>query len=229
MRAKLAKKGPARWISHLDLARAIERAMRRARIPVALSQGHNPLPRLAFASALSLGVSSEAEYFDVDLAARMTPAAFHSALAAQLPEGLDLREVRETPPAGPALAARINLASYRVQFDLAGREEAASLHAAARDILNTPSVVVPRRRQGKTRFLDVRPLIQRLEVAIQDGTVELVLDLSLDPRGTVKPEEIATLLAAKAGLELPPGAVRVHRTGLYRREGQRLRLPWELY
>ncbi|MDQ7794026.1 MAG: TIGR03936 family radical SAM-associated protein [bacterium] len=225
----MGKEGTARWISHLDLVRAVERALRRARVPLALSQGYNPLPKLSFASALSLGNSSEAEYFDVELTQRMDPAAFHATLSAQMPDGLAIRETREVPPNGPALAARLNLASYRVTVCVPDEAARDALKAAAGRILASPSLVIPRRRKGKTRFLDVRPLIQRLEVAGDGDTVEMVVDLRLDPRGTVKPEEVAGLLAGLASLELPSEAVRVHRTGLYRQDGERLRLPWELY
>jgi radical SAM-linked protein len=210
----MAKSGDARWISHLDLTRAIERALRRAHIDVAYSQGYNPLPRLSFASALTLGATSQAEYFEVDLARPMRPAEFQSALEAQLPPGLEVREVCEVPPTGPPLAATVKAATYRVTVRLPEADDRAALRGATVRFLQSPSHILSRRREGKTRLIDARPLVPRLEVTEGQDCLELEMDIILDPRGTVKPEEVVAALAETIPITLVPGAVRTHRVAL---------------
>ena len=212
----MAKLGDARWISHLDLTRAIERALRRAHISVAYSQGYNPLPRLSFASALALGATSEAEYFDVDLARPMDPAHFQSALKAQLPPGLEVREVYEVPSAGPSLAAGVTVATYRVTVRLPWTDDRIALQRAAGQFMESSSHILSRRREGRTRLVDARPLVQRLETKEGYDFLELEMDIFLDPRGTVKPEEVVAALSEMVPMTMVPGAVRTHRIALHR-------------
>ena len=80
-RLQVTKGEEIRHISHLDYSKAVERALRRAKLPVAYSEGFNPHMKMAFASALSVGVASEAEYFDVEMAADLDAAAVAAARA----------------------------------------------------------------------------------------------------------------------------------------------------
>ncbi len=212
----MAKSGDARWISHLDLMRAIERALRRAHIGVAYSQGYNPLPRLSFASALALGSTSEAEYFEVDLARPMLSTCFRSALEKQLPPGLEVREVCEVPSTGASLAASVKVATYRVTVDLPAPGDRAALHRAAGRFMKSSSHTLSRRREGKTRLVDARRLVQRLETREERDVLEFEMDIFLDPQGTVKPEEVIAALAEMIPITLAFGAVRTHRIALHR-------------
>ena len=73
IRIKYGKVGPGMYISHLDTIRALERAIRRIGLPMLYSEGFNPRPRMSFAAALQIGVSSEAEHMDVFLASEFEP------------------------------------------------------------------------------------------------------------------------------------------------------------
>ncbi len=159
----------------------------------------------------------------------MPVSAFTVALASQLPEGLELLEAREVPATSPSLGARVNLAAYRVTLALSDSGAREAFRAAWTRARTAEGLVIPRHREGRVRFLDARPLVHSLAIAESPDGLELRLDLVLDPRGTVRPEEFVAFLAQEAGIDLPPDAIRVHRTGLFRQEGERRRLPWELY
>src|ERR687883_1213011 len=90
VRVRYAKRGPLRFTSHRDFARAFERAVQRAGVPVAYSQGFTPHPKISYASAAPTGVASEAEYLEVGLQARVDPAEVGAALDAALSPGLDV-------------------------------------------------------------------------------------------------------------------------------------------
>ena len=115
LRVRYAKRGPLRFTSHRDFARAFERAIRRAGVPIAYSQGFSPHPKISYASAAPTGTASEAEYLEIGLQAEADPDQVRSALDAALSPGLDVLEVRVA--AGTAsLADRINASRWRVEL-----------------------------------------------------------------------------------------------------------------
>ena len=80
IRLRYAKRGPLRFTSHRDFARAFERAVRRAGVPIAYSQGFTPHPKISYASAAPTGVASEAEYLEIGLQAVVDPVEVREAL-----------------------------------------------------------------------------------------------------------------------------------------------------
>ncbi len=90
IRAKFTRGEKVRFISHLDILRVFERALRRARLPVRYSEGYNPRPAIVFGLPLPVGVTSEAEYADFELTQKIMPREFLKALSMQLPDGLKL-------------------------------------------------------------------------------------------------------------------------------------------
>src|SRR5689334_25227158 len=95
IRIRYAKRGPMRFTSHRDFARALERAILRAGVPIAYSQGFTPHPKISYASAAPTGVGSEAEYLELGLRERVDPAQLVKALDGSLSPGLDVLEAVE--------------------------------------------------------------------------------------------------------------------------------------
>ena len=114
--ARFEKGEAVRFVSHLDIQRTFQRAFRRANIPLAYSQGFNPHPLLSFATALSLGYTSEAEWFDVKLAQDMCSDAFRDAVNAVLPGGFRILEAAAAAEGLSALTALMAAASYTLSL-----------------------------------------------------------------------------------------------------------------
>src|SRR5512133_1211095 len=95
LRLRYAKRGRLRFSSHRDFQRALERALRRAEIPMAYSAGFSPHPKVSYANSAPTGVASEAEYVEIGVAEACDPAAVRQALDDALPPGLDVVEVVE--------------------------------------------------------------------------------------------------------------------------------------
>src|SRR5881227_4157510 len=114
VRLRYTKRGRLRFTSHRDFARAFERALRRAAVPMAYSAGFSPHPKISYAGAAPTGVASEAEYLEIALADRRETDAVAAALDAALPPGLDIVEVVEAAP--PALADRIEASHWRIEL-----------------------------------------------------------------------------------------------------------------
>src|SRR6476659_1271896 len=92
IRIRYAKRGRLRFTSHRDFARAFERALRRADVPMAYSAGFSPHPKISYAGAAPTGVASEAEYLEIGLARESDPEQIRAAIDAALPDGLDILE-----------------------------------------------------------------------------------------------------------------------------------------
>src|ERR1700757_4460769 len=99
---RYAKRGKMRFASHLDVARAFERGVRRAGLPVAYSAGFTPHPKISYAGGAPTGVASEAEYLSLGLTSRSDPAAVRERLNAALPDGIEVINVSEGAGGLPA-------------------------------------------------------------------------------------------------------------------------------
>lgn len=160
LRLRYAKRGRLRFTSHRDIGRAFERAVRRARLPVAYSSGFNPHPRLSYAGAAPTGASSEAEYMEIALAAQRDPDEVRRALDAAMPPGLDV--VDAVTARGGALADRLQASRWEVRLSGVDTREA---QAAVRAFLGAGIVEVSRMTKRGLRSFDARSVVVELAAA----------------------------------------------------------------
>jgi len=224
VRLRFAKRGRLRFLSHRDVARSFERAVRRAGVPVAHSHGFSPHPRLSWVGAAPTGTASEAEYVEIGLTRPVDPAALVAALDAALPDGLDV--LAAAVAEGASLADRIEASSWRVELP---GVEPAELRAALSALLERESVVVERVTPSGRRKIDVRAALVRADVqdpapdgaAPSGGSAAIPPDragvcaiLTAVVRQTtpaVRPDDVLGALDVVAGLRSPSPA-RATRT-----------------
>jgi radical SAM-linked protein len=210
LRLRYGKLGKVRFTSHRDTARLLERALRKAALPVAYSGGFAPRPKLSFGLALPTGAESVAEYLDVDLDAPDdgAPDVDIDRLSAGLPAGMDVLAAAIVDPRAPSLQEDVVSCTWRIEVrDLVPDDAGLLVHRA----MTADALVVTRERKGKEVVDDLRPALLHLSVAgpTADGS-ELHAELAVHPR-SVRPAELLTALALSlAGGGLEPG--RVHRT-----------------
>ncbi len=206
------RKGEAlRWISHLDLKRTLEYAMRRARLPLELTQGHNPRPKLSFGPPMPLGATGEAELLAVYLTEAWTPERLKERLASQLPLGLELVDSWVVPGyKKKETFGDIDLAEYRVAVeDEVSIEE---LRDRVRDLLGREEVVVARGGERPERSVDLRPMILSLKAEDRGpGRVEVSMRLRTGSHGGARPQEVLALL----GVDDARSLVHITRVGIY--------------
>jgi radical SAM-linked protein len=200
LRIRYAKRGRLRFTSHRDFSRAFERALVRARVPVAYSSGFNPHPRISYAGAAPTGAASEAEYLEVGMAATVDPEALGAALDGALPPGLDVVEV--VVSRGGSLAERLEASRWRITVDGLTSERAA---AAVTAFLAAEEVRVERMTKKGLRTFDCRSAVVSLgSHACPERPDECaILDVVLR-HGTpsVRPDDILAGLRDLAGLEV---------------------------
>ena len=211
VRVRYAKRGRLRFTSHRDFARAFERALRRAAVPMAYSSGFNPHPRISYLGATPTGVASEAEYLEIGLAQRVDLAALRAELDEALPDGLDILDVIEA--AGGPLADRMQASHWRIELPGITTEGAGS---AVQALLATDSVLVTRLIKDGRREIDARAPIVSLIVANVASDPDqgpcAILDLVVrQVTPTVRPDDVLAALTRVAGLALTvsPIAVRL--------------------
>jgi radical SAM-linked protein len=188
LRVRFAKRGRLRFTSHRDFQRAFERALRRAGVPIAYSQGFSPHPKVSYAGAAPMGAGSEAEYLEISLARACDPADVARSLDAALPAGLDVVEVVEA--GGEPLADRLQASLWRIEMPDA---EPTSLAAAVFKFLAAESVDVRRMTKNGSRVIDARAAVVRLDVAHDAGALVLLAVLRhLTP--TVRPDDLVAAL-----------------------------------
>ncbi|QIK77076.1 TIGR03936 family radical SAM-associated protein [Nocardioides piscis] len=197
LRVRYAKRGRLRFTSHRDFSRAFERAVFRARIPMAYSSGFNPHPRISYAGAAPTGSASEAEYLEIALAQVLVPAEVHTLLDEALPPGLDVLDVVESP--GGSLADRLEASRWRIDVST----PPTAVTTAVSMFLTADEVLVERMTKKGLREFDARAAVLSLSVAAsqqREGTaLELVLRHGVP---AVRPDDVLTALTAVSGTAL---------------------------
>jgi radical SAM-linked protein len=185
---RFEKSEAVRFISHHDLLRALQRAVRRAGLPARWTEGFNPRPRLILPAALEVGVASLDEVAELELIECLPLTEVQNRLEHCLPPGLILRAVTEIPPTrkGGKLA-RLRFKLHLAEQGIPVTPQAlAALSSAPRLILQRP------KRPGvAARQVDLRP---NLATAALDAAGDLVLDLAPSPQGLPRPLESLSLL-----------------------------------
>jgi radical SAM-linked protein len=195
LRIRYAKRGPLRFSSHRDFQRALERALRRARVPMAYSAGFSPHPKVSYANSAPTGAASEAEYVEIGVVRRCDPEAVRAELDAALPPGLDIIEVVEART--PDLVNRLEASRWRIEVPGPGSDE---LAAAWQRVTEAQAVPVQRMMKQGLRTLDLRPALVAGGVA-DAGPLGSVLEVTVaNVTPTVRPEEILVALREIGGL-----------------------------
>ena len=208
LRIRYAKRGRLRFTSHRDFSRAFERAISRARVPMAFSSGFNPHPRISYAGASPTGAASEAEYLEIGLAQVLDPAAVGRDLDASLPEGLDILDV--VVSSGGSLADRLEGSQWEIT--LTGTD-AVTLESAVEQLLATSEVLVERMTKKGLRSFDARGAIVTLEVrpggeSQSESDSCAILQLVLR-HGTpsVRPDDVLAALREISGTSVRPAVL----------------------
>ncbi len=210
LRIRYAKRGRMRFTSTRDFQRALERAVRRAGLPVAFSGGFHPHPRISYANAAPTGAASEAEYVEVSLTAVVDPADAARRLDGSLPEGLDVVAAADDDDLDGALADQLQGSLWALRFRAGGGADLTGMASAVAALLAAPEARVTRMMKKGPRELDVRAALLGLAVAAEPppsvpagpGDVVLLAGV-LHTTPTVRPDEVWSALREVSGLDLP--------------------------
>lgn len=204
LRVTFAKGEEVKYISHLDLMRLWERALRRAGVPLLYSKGYNPRPKISLAAPLAVGITGQGEIMDVFLERPLAPLDFATAVKRQLPAGITLVEVQEVYVTLPALQTQVQSTQYLATVDIS--EETTDVEVRVASLLRAEHL----RRRRRDKEYDLRPLIEELWLEVTDeDQCTLGMKLRAGEGGTGRPDEVL------AELGLTDQVKRITRTQLH--------------
>jgi radical SAM family uncharacterized protein/radical SAM-linked protein len=216
IRVHYEKKGYTRFISHLDCMRLFDRALRRAEIPAAYSSGYNPRPKLSFSPALSLGYTSSAEYFDLELLENCGDD-LKDRLNEVLPEGMAILETRSIGKPVPSLQSSITTLVYQVNL----RDNTVQ-QSALYNLTNQPDVFISRLNKGKEQSIDIKPFIE--SISALNGSLQI--QLNSQQGKTVRVEDILGYLFKSTREQLP--FLPIHRQNQFVKVADHYYTPMEI-
>lgn len=229
-RATFEKGEEVKYLSHLDLTRALPRAFRRAKIRLGYSQGYHPMPLIQYGPALGVGTVGHNELIDFDSAEGLEEREFLDRINAVLPPGLRFKSLRSLPAGAQSLIKEVNRAEYLVMLDTPeieaaiGRIRAERADLAAVDACGIhkrlfeaftarESCVIERVRKDKRQRVDVRRYTKGLSLVEDRSSLSIVTEVS--PNGGVKPIEVMAVVYGLTETETTTLSSRVRRLRLY--------------
>ena len=223
LRLQITKEPGIRFISHLEYQRSIEKAIRRAGIPVAYSEGFNPHMKFSLASALSVGVTSTCEFAEIRLAEERPLPELVNALSAALPMGIHIVRADLAEDKAPKLMAQAQGAAYEVHVPCAS-DPASQLaaFAAAPEVLYTKA---HKKGKGKPKTIDVKYFIPQVEARWQEGSLDLSFEIRITPTGSMKASEFLQVLEQDFQVSLAFAQADIRRVDLYSRDREGRKIP----
>lgn len=214
IRAEITKGEEICYISHLDYASALERAIRRAKLPAAYSEGFNPHMKISFASALAVGVTSAAEYMDIEFKTPLPVEEFCEKLAPELPPGISLLRAKEIIGKQTALMAAVDLAVYEVKIPFSGAF--AEVEQAVRAYNQAESVEYMRVSPKGRKTVEIKQYMEKpIVVKCENAMLLFDIHVKITPQGSIKPGEILKTLTLQFALPVDEAEAFIHRSGLY--------------
>ena len=193
LRVRFCRGEEIKFISHLDIMRLWQRALHRAEIPLAYSEGFSPHPRISLAVPLSVGVTSEAELMDISCNKWVSPHFFTAAVSQQLPPGIEILQVYPIAQGQPSLQSQVGYAEYRVEVET--EKEQGDIESALTSLLSLKHLPWQHQRDTGTRSYDLRALIDDLWlIDWHRRYCTIGMRLRCDSSGSGRPEQVTSAL-----------------------------------
>ncbi|MCC8103006.1 MAG: TIGR03936 family radical SAM-associated protein [Clostridiales bacterium] len=213
VRVKFSKKGSMKFIGHLDVMRYFQKLLRRAEIDVAFTEGFNPHMIMSFASPLGIGLTSDAEYMDIEL---LSPISSQEAIAKLNQAGTEELEVTGFVqiPEGKADKAMTLVAAADYTLRLrAGHEPHTDWKNGLAEFFAREEILVMKKTKRSEKEVDIRPMIY--EWSFRDEGETLFLKLAAGSVANLKPELVMDTYLQNFGVKPDPLAYEINRCEIY--------------
>ena len=219
-RLEITKNDSIRYISHLDFASLMQRAICRAKLPASYSEGFNPHMKISFASALSVGVTSEAEYMDLELKKDICQPELFDKLSRVLPAGVKLLKAKQIDMKAKALMSIVDEGSYSISLPIT--KEVGDIDTAINRLNSAKEIIIVRETPKKRKEIEIKQYLPKpIKFEVQDDNLNIYMNIKITSTGTTKANEVLTVLKEQFNLQIPVEEALICRTGLYH-EGKNL-------
>ncbi|MDY2589916.1 MAG: TIGR03936 family radical SAM-associated protein [Agathobacter sp.] len=218
IRIKFKKWGCMKFIGHLDMMRYFQKAIRRANIDICYSEGFSPHQIMSFAAPLGVGITSDGEYFDIEVNSSLTSKEALDALNSTMVEGVEVTEYVKLPDNAKTAMSLVEAADYTLSYK-EGYNSPVNV-SEWQEIINkyfhnTDSFNIIKKTKKSEREIDLKPLVYKLEIKEENGKPYFYIMLSTGSTNNIKPELVLESLYNKCGFEYKPEAIQIHRVDVY--------------
>lgn len=212
VRIKFAKQGAMKFIGHLDIMRYFQKAIRRAEIPIAFTEGFSPHMIMSFASPLGVGITSDGEYMDIEVRDEIPSTEAVKRLNNVMVDGMQVLSYRQIPENKASKAmSLVAAADYTVSFR-EGFEPKGDWRSKFPKFISQSSIIILKKTKKSEREVDIKPLIHELRLTDDDN---VFLRLSAGSVDNLKPDLVMEAFFAFLGEELAPFGLLINRDELY--------------
>ena len=228
IRIKFRKWGSMKFIGHLDMMRYFQKAIRRANIDICYSEGFSPHQIMSFAAPLGVGITSDGEYFDIEVNSSFSTEEAMKRLNAAMVEGVEVTGYVRLPDNAKTSMAIVAAADYRLSVKegysspLSAAEWANSIKEYFTD---AKSFVIVKQTKKSEREVDLKPLVYEFKVKEDESGPVFFLKVSTGSNDNIKPELVLASLYEKCGLTYDENAIQIHRLEVYARDEQEEFIP----
>lgn len=217
-----------KFIGHLDMMRYFQKAVRRAEIDIRYSEGYSPHQIMSFAAPLGVGITSDGEYFDIEVNTTMTTKEALAALNQTMVDGVEVTSYVLLPDNAKTAMSLVAAADYRLTYK-EGYESPYTAEEWKRIIqekfTDAAQFVIMKKTKKSEREVDLKPLVYDFSVEEEEGKPAFYLKVSTGSVDNIKPELVLSSLYQICGLAYNDAAIQIHRLEVYAREDNDALLP----
>jgi len=218
IRIKFRKWGSMKFIGHLDMMRYFQKVMRRADVDIRYSEGFSPHQIMSFAAPLGVGITSDGEYFDIEVHSTKSSEEMIKDLNTTMVDGVEITGYVALPdnakPAMSIVAAADYVLSYKEGYE--APLSVAEWKTKIDELFTTQSnFTIIKKTKKSEREVDLKPLVYAFEVMEQDDKPAFYINVSTGSVDNIKPELLLSSIYEKLGLEYNESAIAIHRKDVY--------------
>lgn len=228
IRIKFRKYGALKFIGHLDMMRYFQKALKRAEIDMKYSEGFNPHMIMSFAAPLGVGITSDGEYFDIEVKSTRSTEESLRTLNHTMVEGVEVISYVALPDTAKKSMSIVAAADYEIFFKDGYEPPKTSeeFEKIFHDFyIGQESILVVKKTKKSEKEMDLKPLIYDFRIQKKDGKPSFYLKVSTGSVDNIKPELVLAEMFAFAGLEYNPAAMQIHKLETYTKNEQGDFLP----
>jgi radical SAM-linked protein len=222
IRIKFRRFGAVKFLGHLDLMRYFQKAIRRADIDICYSEGFSPHQIMSFAAPLGVGITSDGEYFDIEVNSTMSSEQAIKVLNGTMVEGFEITGYVRLPDNAKTAMAIVAAADYRLTYKNGFKcpYSASEWQSYVRELFyDQPEFTITKKTKKSEREVDLKPLVYTLEVnEDENGNPFFFMQVSTGSIDNIKPELVLASLYEKLGIPFEERAIQIHRLEVYARD-----------
>lgn len=218
IRIKFRRWGAVKFLGHLDLMRYFQKAVRRANIDICYSEGFSPHQIMSFAAPLGVGITSDGEYFDIEVHSTIRTKEAMQVLNETMVEGIEVTGYVRLPDNAKTAMSIVAAADYELFF----KEGYISPYCAKewreiiqREFTEKEQFLITKKTKKSEREIDLKPLVYAFEIHETERGMSFYFMLSTGSTDNIKPELVLESIYSKCGLSYDPFAIQIHRLDVY--------------